>query len=105
MVSGGMYGYALGCVNAPRALAGALAPVREFDGDDLANCNTQACWSRWCTLGDDAVCGAGNVCMPWLLPGEGSQDLEDLGACARTDTGPCAGKTAARECLTWHPAT
>lgn len=56
-------------------------------------CDTQWCDTQYCTVGDD-TCGPGNTCLAWYAPGDAPPGLEALGACARTDQGPCAAGLA-----------
>lgn len=94
------FGYGMqSCVGFPTAPPGALTPVCDWN-ESICDCDNKACSSAWCTVGDDAFCKAGNVCLPWHQPGEAPMGLEGLGACARVDQGPCVGKVG-RECLMW----
>lgn len=89
------YGGTPYCKDAPVAPAGALVPVQDLD------CGKFDCASKWCVIGDDTACGVGNVCLPWHLEGEAPAELATLGACARTDAGPCFGKVG-RQCMLWY---
>ncbi len=85
----------LPCPHIPIAPPGGLATVFP-EGVD---CDVEDCGSRWCNLGEDSSCaGALNVCIPWYHPDEAPAFLENVGACARVDQGPCAGKVG-RDCL------
>jgi len=70
-----------------------------------ANCLDWECKgplrSIWCTVGDDAACGAGNVCLAWWKDGEAPVGVADLGVCA-SPNGSCEDK-AGRECAIWNP--
>lgn len=92
-----VYGQHPFCTEAPVAPPGALASVPP----KAVDCAEEPCVSKWCELGDDAACGAGNVCLPWFLPDEIPAGLETLGACARVDSGPCVDKVG-RQCLVWR---
>jgi hypothetical protein len=101
---GQQYGIYANCSEGPKAQPGGLArifdPPADPDHFDPADCDVESCLSRWCTLGDDAPCGPGNICLAWHHPDEAPPELANLGACARVDQGPCAG-TVGHECMTW----
>lgn len=94
-----IHGYGKYPCEGPAAPAGGLAPLAGFE-DEPHDCDNHSCESAWCTVGNDAPCSSGNVCLPWYLPGQAPPGLEDLGACARTDQGPCVGKVG-HECFVW----
>ena len=85
--------YGTTCAGCPDSLC--------LPGDALNDCKSNSCVSRWCTVGDascDAILVA--TCIPWYHPGEAPTGLENLGICARTDQGSCAGKVG-RDCAQW----
>lgn len=57
--------------------------------------------SRWCTVGQDAACDAGNECLTWWKPGEAPPGLESLGVCVIAGGGTCQGEVG-RECAHWE---
>ena len=86
-----------GC-DGPCMPAGALARKPTCPENSSCDCDTFSCVTKWCTVGDDASCMAGNVCLAWYAPGEAPAGLDALGVCAKQ--GACAGEPG-RACANW----